>query len=171
MMEKEKNLKPCLVCDKPCEIYSIQLGDVFTTSYLRICSDGCLFDLAHEFLYSICEHKNFRNWLSKKELKEDSKERDAFIDEITNYAIESIKESLKGSENLLSRPKSPLTEKMFGQGEIPQKTGPTMRFKRPSLKDRIKWQKEFITRQKTLLKDAEDDLREMENERLYDGRK
>ena len=66
-----KDLKPCRHCSNPCEIYALQIGDIFNLMYLRVCNIECLFMLAYDFLHKEGLHKDFLVWLEKQEEKDD----------------------------------------------------------------------------------------------------
>lgn len=105
-MTKEQSItqKPCLVCEKQCSIYAVQLGDSFTLTYLRLCSGECLFELAYEYLHSLYEHKTFMNSLFSKENEEDRKAREKSEQIRLEAFLKAQKESLEKNPSLLTAP-------------------------------------------------------------------
>lgn len=159
------SLKSCIECGKECEIFPIQLGDFFTLTYLRICSEECMFLTAYEFLRGIGEHKAFRNFLYENEYEDDKKERNEFVSLVTKDALENQKKHYEANPNILSHPIPQSVIEMFSKYEtIPYSSGQTMRFLRPSKQDRLKWANERVERLKQDLKDAVIDLERTENE-------
>lgn len=158
-------LKPCIECGKECEIFPIQLGDFFTLTYLRICSDQCMFLTAYEFLRGIGEQSTFRNFLYENEYEDDKKDRDEFVKIVTEDALENQRKHFEANPNILSSPIPQSVIEMFSKGEtIPYSSGQTMRFLRPSKQDRLKWANERVERLKQDLKEAVLDLERTENE-------
>lgn len=159
-------LKPCIECGKECEILPVQLGDLFTLTYLRVCGAECMFLIAYEFMRENCQHKQFRNKLYELQDEEDKKERDTWIKHITDESLKSMREHLEASPNLLSHPVPNAVVEMFsGSPVIPQSCGKTMRFTRPKLEDRIKWAKEHVNRTKRALREALSHLERLTHER------
>ncbi len=158
-------MKPCIGCGKNCEILPVQLGDFFTLTLLRVCSGDCMFMVAYEFMRSECIHKQFRNWLHDKQNEEDKKSRDELVHEVTEDSLKRMREDLEANPNLLSMPVPNLINEMFGSGQsISSCSGKTMRFTRPSIEDRIKWQSEHVYNLKLQLQDDMTDLEKLENE-------
>jgi hypothetical protein len=159
------NLKPCIECGKECEIWPIQLGDLFTLCHLRVCGGECLFLIAYDYLYEIGYHKQFRGKLYDLENEEDAALRKEFVDMITEKSLQRMREDLKASPNLLSTPAPNGLLKIFeGISSIPQNAGKTMKFTRPSIENRIQWAKEHVERIKMALAEALKDLEKVENE-------
>jgi hypothetical protein len=121
--------KPCIQCGKECDIFPLQLGDVFTLTLLRICSEECMFREAYDYLYEIGEHKAFRSWLYDKQNEEDEVERDSYIEDITNESIKYLKESLATNLNLLTTPLPKMAQDFFNMPSLPT-AGSVMRFTR-----------------------------------------
>lgn len=162
---EKMSLKPCIECGKECEVFPIQLGDFFTLTYLRICSDECMFLTAYEFLREIGEHKSFRAFLYKNEYEDDKKERDEFVDAVTKDSIENMRKHFEANPNILSHPVPKSVIEMFSKSErIPFSSGQTMRFMRPTKQQRIEWANERLKRLKEDLKEAINDLERLENE-------
>lgn len=97
-------LKPCIQCGKDCEILPVQLGDLFTLCFLRVCSGECMFLIAYEFMRDNCEHKQFRGKLYDMQNEEDKKERDDWVKEVTDESLKMMRESFEANPNLLSHP-------------------------------------------------------------------
>ena len=87
-------LKPCIQCGNDCEILPVQLGDLFTLTFLRICSAECMFMEAYDFLYSIGYHKSFRAKLHDKQNEEDAAERKVYVDQVTEESLKMMREYL-----------------------------------------------------------------------------
>lgn len=157
--------KPCIQCGKDCDIWPIMLGDSFTLTYARLCNPECLFMEAYDFLYSICEHKSFRNRLFEKQDPADRKARDEFIDLATKEFLEDFGKSLAANTLLLSTPVPQGVLDMFKDVERIPFTGETMRFTRPSKEEKIRWAKEHVKRAQADLMQAQIDLEKLLNER------
>jgi hypothetical protein len=156
--------KPCILCRIECDILPVQLGDFFTLTYLRVCGAECMFLVAYDYLYEIGEHKSFRNSLHDKENDEDKAECKRFRDEVTKQALESMRKDLENSINLLSTPIPPLIHEMFSNSTPLPQTGGTMKFTRPSKKDKISWQAKHVVGLRERLAEAEKDLEALINE-------
>jgi hypothetical protein len=119
--------KPCIVCKKDCEIWPVQLGDLFTLCYLRVCSHQCLFLLAYEFMHTIYQHKQFRGKLYNMQNEEDKKLRDDFVKEVTDESLKMMRDSI-----LLSLPVSEGLEinLTYDTASTQPLLGSTMRFTR-----------------------------------------
>ena len=155
--------KPCIQCDNECEIYPVMLGDAFTLTYLRLCGPECLFLQAYDYLYSKCQHKDFRNHLYELQDEDDKKERDEFIEVTSNQFLEDFGKHLAANSNLLSTPVPQGVLDMFKDvPQIPRCSGP-MRFTRPSKEDRLRWQEQLVQRLRTDLEKAEKEWEEMQN--------
>lgn len=159
------SLKPCIECGRECEILPIQLGDLFTLCYVRLCGAECLFLFAYDFMRDKCVHYEFRAKLCNIQNEEDKKERDDYVNEVTDESLRMMTLSFKENPLLLSLPVPDTTTEMFkSKCEIPQSCGKTMRFTRPSLQDRITWAKEHVERMKESLFKAVSDLERLQNE-------
>lgn len=157
-------MKPCIECGKDCEILPVQLGDLFTLTYLRVCSAECMFLIAYEFMREECIHKQFRNKLHTLENEEDAKERAAYVKMITEESLKEMAKHFKENPSILSTPAPSLIHDMFKSTPSIPSCGPTVRFTRPKMEDRIKWAKEHVHRMKQQLRDALKDLEKLENE-------
>lgn len=156
--------KPCIQCGKECEVLPVQLGDIFTLSYLRVCGAECMFLVAYDFMRDELIHKQFRNKLYELQNEEDNAEARAWVKTVTDESLRMMAEHFKENPNILSTPAPSCIAEMFAaKPEIPC-AGPAMRFTRPKLKDRIKWAKEHIDRLNKDLRDAQDHLEKLENE-------
>lgn len=156
--------KPCIQCNEECEIFPVQLGDFFTLTLLRICSPECMFKEAYDYLYDIGYHKSFRGHLYDRQNEEDSTERNAYIEEITEKSLKMMKEDLEKSPQLLSKPVPTSILKMFENFEpIPQSSG-TMSFTRFSKDEKLKWQARRVKRLKKDLLEALKELEDLEND-------
>lgn len=164
-MESTQNTKkPCIQCEKECEILPVQLGDMFTLTFLRICSGECMFQMAYDYFYEIGYHKDFRNSLYDKQNAEDKAERDQFIDATTKAYLEDFRKHLEANPKMLSTPAPEGVLKMFSEApQIPACSAP-IRFTRPSKEDKIKWQRRYVEQLREKLNDAELDLAKVENE-------
>lgn len=159
-------MKPCIECGKECEILPVQLGDLFTISYLRVCSGECMFLQAYEFLREIGYHKQFRGSLYDKQNKEDKKERDDYVKMITDESLKSMREHFESCPELLSTSAPSFVSELFKNSPtISSNCGTTMRFTRPKLEERIRWQKESIERLKKQLEDEEESLNKLLQEK------
>lgn len=161
------SLKPCIQCGKDCEILPVQLGDLFTLCYLRVCGGECMFLIAYEFMCDIFEHKQFRNKLYEMQNEEDKKDRDDLVKEITDEWLRSRREHqhLEANPLLLSHPIPEGIAEIFENSPgIPQAAGTTMRFTRPSREDKIKWANKHVERLKDDLRNALHELEGLENE-------
>src|SRR5277367_6119294 len=101
-LENQGNLmttKPCIECGKDCEILPIQLGDMFTLRFLRVCSGECMFLIAYEFIRDIYEHKGFSGKLYNMQNEEDKNLRDDFVKEVTDESIKNMREHFKTNPN------------------------------------------------------------------------
>jgi len=157
--------KPCIQCGNDCEILPVQLGDIFTLTYLRICSPECMFIEAYDYLYEIGYHKSFRGALYDKQNEEDMAERKAYVNDVTEGALRMMREHFETNPNLLSTPAPDCILKMFeGVPPIPQCATQTMRFTRPTKQDKVRWQKERVDRLKKDLQEALHELDGLENE-------
>jgi len=154
-------MKPCIECGKDCEILPVQLGDIFTLTYLRVCSGECMFLIAYEFMRDISEHKQFRVHLYDKQDEEDNKLRDEYVKQVTDEYLKTMRDDFKVNPNLLSTPVASGIFKMFNASSIPQSSGTTMKFTRPSLEDRIMWQTQHVESLKTKLAQEEEYLKKM----------
>lgn len=160
-----RTLKPCIECGKDCEILPVQLGDMFTLSYLRVCSGECMFLIAYEFLREIFEHKQFLSKLYDMQNYEDNTLRDEYIDFTTKEFLKAQREHFEENPTLLSTPIPNVIFEMFGnQHSIPQSCGTTMRFTRPSKKERIKWTISYIKQLKKQLYEEENSLKKLYDE-------
>lgn len=157
--------KACIQCGAESEILPVQLGDIFTLTYLRVCSPGCLFIMAYEYLHEIGYHKQFRNSLYDKQNAEDKDMRTKFVDTVTKEALRSMRQHLEETPELLSISAPDCILKMFeGVPPIPHCSGGTMRFTRPSKQEKIRWQVDHVERLKRSLNEALHDLEDLENE-------
>ncbi len=139
--------KPCIQCDKECDILPIELGDSFTLTYLRICSPECMFMTAYDYLHDIGCHRDFRTHLSVLQSEEDRKAKDEFIRRTTEAFLQDFGDHLKLNPNLLSVPVPKVIEEMFGGREnlnFPFSSGKAMKWAQPSKEDRILWAKKHI---------------------------
>lgn len=157
-------MKPCIECGKDCEILPVQLGDLFTLTNLRVCSAECMFLIAYEFMREECIHKQFRNKLHTLENEEDAKERAAYVKMITEESLKEMAKHFKENPLLLSHPVPNEIVDMFKNAPPIPSCGPTARFTRPKVEDRIKWAKEHVNRLKKDLREALHDLEKLENE-------
>ena len=156
--------KPCIQCGNECEILPVQLGDLFTLTFLRVCGPECMFLEAYDYLREQCNHKGFRNWLYDKQNEEDAAERKAYVDGITEEALRMMREDLKANPKMLSTPMPEGMLKIFEDVKpIPQCSSSTVRFTRPSKDERIKWAKQHVERMQEGLRDAIKDLESLEN--------
>lgn len=96
--------KPCIHCEKECDILPLELGDSFTLTYLRVCSPECMFMIIYDYLYKICYHRDFRNHLYHLQNAEDKDLRDEFIDVTTKMVLVDFKKHLKVNPKMLSVP-------------------------------------------------------------------
>lgn len=159
-------MKPCIECGKDCEILPVQLGDFFTLTYLRVCSPECMFLVSYEFMRDIGEHKQFRNKLYELQNEEDKALRAKHVDEVTQDSLKSMREHFEKCPDLLSRPVPDLVHNLFCNAPtISSDCGQTMRFTRPKLDDRIKWQLECVQRIKTQLDDEREQLEKLLKEK------
>ena len=157
--------KPCIQCGTECEILPVQLGDIFTLTYMRICSAECMFMMAYDYLYEIGFHKSFRNSLWNKQDAEDAAKRKEFVDTVTEETLKNMREHFQSNPNLLSTPAPNCILKMFENvPTISKCSSQTMRFTRPSKQEKIRWQTEHVNRLKENLRDALHDLEKLENE-------
>jgi hypothetical protein len=123
-----------------------------------------MFLVAHDYLYEISYHKDFRNWLYKKQDEEDAAERKAYVDGVTEEALRMMREDLQHNPKLLSTPAPECLLKIFEDVKpIPQCSAP-MRFARPSKADRLKWQEEHVQRLRNQLNEAEKDWEALQSE-------
>lgn len=153
--------KPCIQCGEECEILPVQLGDIFTLTYLRICGPECMFLVAYDYLYDIGYHKDFRGKLYEKQNEEDKEERSAYVDAVTEESLKMMRESLAANPQLLSTPMPEGILSIFqGVSPMSQCSSKPMRFSRPSTEDKIKWQSERVKR---LKKDLREALKELED--------
>lgn len=159
------SLKPCIECGKDCEILPVQLGDLFTLTYMRICSAECMFLQAYDFLIEIGYHKQFRGSLYDKQNEEDKKERTKYVDMVTQESLRMMREHFEASPNLLSTPVPPLIHELFSNAPvIPSNAGTTMTFTRPSFEERIQWAKDHLARMQKEYNEAQKDLERLEKE-------
>jgi hypothetical protein len=160
--------KPCLVCEKECDVFAIQLGDFATLTYLRVCGEGCLFMLAYEYLHEINENKVFRNSLSNKENEEDRKERRQLQDLQMKHFLEEQRRHFEENPALISTPAPKCLIEMFANSpSIPNNCGKTMRFVRATKEERIEWKKKYVEEQKKRLEEGEKELREILEETYW----
>ncbi len=156
--------KPCIQCGNECEILPVQLGDIFTLTFLRICSPECMFMEAYDYIYEMGYHKHFRNKLYDKQNEEDAAERKEYVDQVTEESLKMMRKHLEANPNLLSTPAPQNILKTFeGVPPIPQCSGQTIRFTRPTKQEKIRWQKERVDRLKTDLYEALKELEELKN--------
>jgi hypothetical protein len=153
--------KPCIHCGKECEILHMQLGDLFTLTFLRVCGPECMFLIAYDFLHEIGEHKSFSNYLHEKENEEDATECKEYIDMITPKALDNMRKDLEANPNLSVAPVQPLIIDMFSKSPSIPQSGNTMRFTRPSTEDKIKWQTQYVEKIRNQLLEAEKDLQNL----------
>lgn len=157
--------KPCVQCGKECEILPVQLGDIFTLSYLRVCGPECMFIVAYDYLYEIGYHKQFRGHLYDKQNEEDFALRKEFVETVTEESLRMMREHLQANPNLLSTPAPDCISKIFdGVPPIPNCSGSTVRFTRPSKEDKLRWQKDYVEKLRGNLREALNDLEKLENE-------
>jgi len=157
--------KPCVQCEKECDIEPIQLGDAFTLTYLRACSPECMFLIAWDYFYEIGHHKDFRNKLHDLQNEEDKKLCQEFIEATSKMFLENFKKHLQANPKMLSTPVPEEFLNMFKDvPKIPVSSGCTMRFTRPCKEQKIVWAKEHVERVKEELKEAIEDLEKYENE-------
>jgi hypothetical protein len=157
-------LKPCIQCGKECEILPVELGDIFTLTFLRICSGECIFLEVYDYLYSIGYHKDFRNKLYDKQDDGDKKARDAFIESTTKEFLDRFQKGLERNPKLLTTPAPTGILEMFTQPSDFLCSPTTMTFTRPSTEDKIKWQRDHIDRLKKELEEANEDMAKLEKE-------
>lgn len=158
------SLKPCIHCGKECDIMPMQLGDSFTLCYLRVCGPECLFSIAYDYLHEVGYHKQFRSSLYDKQNPEDKEKRDEWVKEVTEGALKAQREYLESNPHLLSTPAPESILKMFrNSSKVPLFEGKTMTFTRPSLENKIKWQKAYVEKLTNNLKEALLDLEKLEN--------
>jgi hypothetical protein len=158
-------LKPCIECGKECEILPMQLGDLFTLTYLRVCSAECLFLIVYEFLVDIGDHKQLRGKLYDLQNKEDKKDRDDWVKVVTDESLKIMKEHLDANPLLLSTPIPNIIVETFRNNPgIPQSGRETMRFSRPTKMERIKWARNHVKKLNADLKKALCELEAIENE-------
>lgn len=156
--------KPCIQCGTECDILPIELGDIFTLTYLRICSAECMFLVAYDYLYQISHHKAFRAYLYDKQDADDKAERDAWIEKITEESLNRLRESLAANPDLLSAPIASGFFSMLEESVLPPKcSSQTMRFSRPPKEERIRWAKEYVEQMKGKLREALEELDRLEN--------
>lgn len=159
-------MKPCIECGKDCEILPVQLGDFFTLTYLRVCSPECMFLVAYSFMRDIGEHRQFSNKLWELQDEEDKAARTKFVDECTKDALQNMHDHLKENPLLLSHPVPNAVVEMFKSAPtISSNCGQTMKFTRPKLDDRIKWQLECVQRIKTQLDEEREQLEKLLKEK------
>lgn len=159
-------MKPCIECGKDCEILPVQLGDFFTLTFLRVCSGECMFLVAYTFMREICEHKSFRNHLYELQNEEDKALRAKHVDEVTQDSLKAMREAFEKCPDLLSRPVPDLVHNLFSSAPtISNQCGQTMRFTRPNLDDRIKWQLESVERIRKQLADEREQLKKLLKEK------
>lgn len=163
-MVSRMSTKPCIHCGKECDILPVQLGDIFTLSYLRICGAECLFLVAYDFMRDECMHKQFRNKLYELQNEEDKSAAREFVKEVTDESLRMMAEYFRENPEILSTPApSCITDMFASKLEMPC-LGATMQFTRPKLRDKIKWAQEYIDRLNKDLRDAQEDLDRLENE-------
>lgn len=143
----------------------VQLGDLFTLSFLRVCGAECMFLLAYDYLYEIGYHKSFCGNLFDKQNEEDLAERTKYVDRVTEEALRIMREDLQANPKLLSTPVPEGILKIFEEvTPIPQCSGQTMKFTRPSKEEKIRWQTARVDRLKNDLSGALEELRGLESE-------
>lgn len=164
-----KDKKPCIQCGELCDIFPVMLGDTFTLTYLRVCGPECLFLEAYDYLYKICYHKDFRNHLSDKQYEDDAKLCDEFIKTTTDQYLESFEKHLKANPEMLTYPAPDSILSLFkDSNKIPNTSAGTMCFKRynPTKQEKMRMQKEHIEKLQKDLREAQDDLDKLMNDRL-----
>lgn len=157
-------MKPCIECGKDCEILPVQLGDLFTLCYVRVCGGECMFLQAYEYMREHCIHKQFRDHLYDKQNEEDKKLRDDYVKMVTDESLKMMAQHFKENPLLLSTPVPDEIGALFKSTPISKDCGGTMRFTRPKIEDRIIWAKEHVNRMEKQLKEALKDLEKLENE-------
>lgn len=162
-MEKSTK-KPCIQCEKECEILPVMLADTFTLTYLRVCSPECMFFVVYDFLYEIGYHRDFRNKLYDKQNDEDKALRDEFIDTTQKLFFENFKKNLEANPNLLGMPAPEGLLKMFADAPALPVCGGTMRFPRISKSDKIKYATQHVERCKKDLREAIEDLEKLQHD-------
>lgn len=159
------SLKPCLQCGNSCKILPVQLGDIFTLTYLRICSLECMIIITYDFLYEIGEHRNFRDSLYDKQDNEDAIESKKFIYEVTEDTLKNMKEHFEANPNLLSTPIPKEIANIFASNpSILSNSAEIIRWVRPTKEDKIKWQSNYVANLKDKLKHAVQELEDLESE-------
>jgi hypothetical protein len=158
-------LKPCLECGKECEILPVQLGDLFTLTYLRVCCGECMFLIAYTFMRDQAIHKQFRNTLYENQNAEDKKDRDEWVKFVSDEALIKMREDLEKNPFLLSTPLPSLISEHF-KDDPNLNVGRTMRFTRPSKQDKINWAKERIARLSKELEEECKELEKLDNEKI-----
>jgi hypothetical protein len=157
--------KPCIQCGNDCDILPVQLGDLFTLCYLRVCDGECMFLIAYEFMRNNREHKQFRGKLYDMQNEEDKQERDDLVNVLDDEFLRRMRENFETNPNLLSHPVPQGIVDMFKNNPgIPCNGGTTMKFIRPSKQDRVRWANDHVNRLKKDLRDALHELERLENE-------
>lgn len=157
--------KPCIQCGKECEIFPVQLGDIFTLVYLRICSHECMFLEAYDYIYKNGYHEDFGNELYDHQSIEDASERKKYIDEeILEVSIARMKGFIS-DPNLLNTPMPHGIANLFAQPSRDSFCSTTtMVFLRPTKDQKLEWARDLIDRIKNDLNDAIEDLEKIQNE-------
>lgn len=166
-MESPKMMikKPCIYCGDDCDIFSIQLGDAFTLTYLRLCDWECFFWLTYDYLYSLGRHRDFRHYLYEKQSPEDEKEKDEFIKFSTSQFLEEFKKGLGINPYVIPSPIPEVLLKLFYDTPFFNLDRSTsIKLCRSSKEDKLKWAKEHVEKMHTALENALKDLRDIENE-------
>jgi len=121
MDKREKQMKKhkCLICEKDCPepfIYETSFLS-FSDIWLRICSHECFTDLVFDFIYEIDRHYEFKEWLYKKENKEDSDVKHKLWEE----HLDNFKKYLEENpfpKDMLSRPLPKRMKEIFSKKSI-----------------------------------------------------
>lgn len=142
----------------------VQLGDSFTLTYLRVCGPECMFIVAYDYLYEIGEHKSFRNSLYDMQNAEDRAERDRVMKEVADESLRMLGESFKANPGLLTMPMPHSITQLFAEAPtVCCYSSTTIKFTRPTKKQKIKWAKDRVKRLEGDLLEAELDLAKAEN--------
>lgn len=157
-------LKPCIQCGKDCEILPVQLGDIFTLSFLRICGGECMFLLAYDQMRNEGKHKEFRAELQNLQNEEDEKLRDEYVHDVTEEALKMQLENLKNNPNLLSTPAPECMLKMFKDPLPCSNLDTIMRFTRPTKAEKLDWAQVEVKRLQDELTKALQEVKSLENE-------
>lgn len=98
--------KPCIQCGTDCEIFPVELGEMFTLTYLRLCGAECLFLVAWDYLCEIGHHKEFRNRLPKKQNEEDAAECKSYVDRVAVFTLERLLSATESGQPPLPKGRS-----------------------------------------------------------------